>query len=72
MTQEQSRMINIETAGKILGISRATAFSLARRDALPVPVFRIGHQLRVSRDALDELVSRQKPAANEEVRDEAA
>lgn len=71
MTQEQSRMVNVETAGKMLGISRATAFSLARHDALPVPVFRVGHQLRVSREALEELVSRRKPAPIEEAHDEA-
>jgi predicted DNA-binding transcriptional regulator AlpA len=72
MIQKQSRMVNIPTAGEILGISRATAFSLARRDALPVPVFRIGGQLRVSREALDELISRRKTVTNEKVRDEPA
>ena len=34
--------VNIETVGKMLGISRPVAYELARKDALPVPVIRLG------------------------------
>jgi hypothetical protein len=35
------------TAGRILGVSRNSAYRLARRDAFPVPVIRVGTQYRV-------------------------
>jgi hypothetical protein len=40
-------MIGIPTAARLLGISRASAYRLAAQDALPVPVVRIGHSLRI-------------------------
>jgi predicted DNA-binding transcriptional regulator AlpA len=40
-------MIGIPTVAHLLGISRASAYRLAARDALPVPVVRIGHCLRI-------------------------
>ncbi len=52
--------VNIETAGKILGISRPTAYELARRDALPVPVIRLGHRMVVSKRALEDLLNERK------------
>jgi Helix-turn-helix domain len=35
------------TAAAILGISRSAAYKLARRDAFPVPLLRIGTRYRV-------------------------
>lgn len=52
--------LNIETAGKMLGISRAVAYDLARRDKLPVPVIRLGRRMVVSKRALEELLSARK------------
>jgi len=33
---------DVETAGSVLGIGRTTAYALARADAFPVPVLRVG------------------------------
>lgn len=40
-------MIDLATAARYLGIGRTTAYTLAAKDALPVPVLRIGTALRV-------------------------
>lgn len=40
-------MIDLATAAQYLGIGRTTAYALAAKDALPVPVVRIGSALRV-------------------------
>jgi NAD(P)-dependent dehydrogenase (short-subunit alcohol dehydrogenase family) len=40
-------MIDLPTAARYLGIGRTTAYALAARGALPVPVLRIGTALRV-------------------------
>lgn len=37
------------TVGRIYGLSRNSAYALARDDDLPVPVFRAGRQLRARR-----------------------
>lgn len=52
--------MNLETAGQILGISRPTMYDLARRDALPVPVIRIGRRMVVSRLAIEHLLEDEK------------
>jgi len=49
----------IEEVAATFGIARSTAYDLARRDALPVPVIRLGRRLMVSRSALDCLLSGQ-------------
>lgn len=41
----------------LLGIGRSTAYELAKRDALPIPVIRLGRRLVVSRAALDRLLA---------------
>jgi predicted DNA-binding transcriptional regulator AlpA len=45
--QNLPAMLDIPTAGELLGISRATAYRLAAADALPVPVVPVGHSLRI-------------------------
>ncbi len=40
-------MIDVVTAARYLGIGRTTAYTLAAKDALPVPVVRIGTALRI-------------------------
>jgi len=40
-------MLDVPTAGRLLGISRATAYRLAATDDLPVPVVPVGRSLRV-------------------------
>lgn len=39
---------DIATVGEIFGMSRSSAYDLARRDRLPVPVLRVGSRYRVS------------------------
>ena len=39
--------LDLVTAGKILGISRGTAYSLAQRGKFPVKVLKLGNQYRV-------------------------
>lgn len=60
MTDLDRQTVNIEAAGKILGICRPTAYELARRDALPVPVIRLGNRMVVSKRALEELLNARK------------
>jgi hypothetical protein len=43
---------DVVTAGKFLGISRNTAYRLARRGAFPLPLIRVGAQYRVPTAAL--------------------
>lgn len=52
--------VNIETVGKMLGISRPVAYELARRDQLPVPVIRLGRRMVVSKRALEEVLGAHK------------
>jgi hypothetical protein len=40
-------VIDVPTAGRLLGISRTGAYQLAAVDDLPVPVIRVGHSLKV-------------------------
>jgi hypothetical protein len=50
-TGEQIRALgaatNLTTAAEIFGLSRDTAYQLARTGQFPVPVLRVGRQLRV-------------------------
>ena len=48
--------LNIEDVARLLGINRSTAYELARRDALPVPVIRLGGRMVVSRRAMEALL----------------
>ncbi|WP_433724544.1 helix-turn-helix domain-containing protein [Actinoplanes sp. CA-051413] len=43
---------DVVTAGKFLGISRNTAYRLARRGEFPIPLIRVGAQYRVPTAAL--------------------
>lgn len=45
--------LTLEEVARRLGVSRSTAYDLAKRDALPVPVIRLGRRIVVSRAALD-------------------
>ena len=46
------RTATIEEVAATFGIARSTAYELAKRDALPVPVIRLGRRMVVSRDLL--------------------
>jgi len=51
--QRDSFTLTIEEAAERLGIGRSLAYDLARRDALPVPVIRLGRRMVVGRTALE-------------------
>lgn len=55
--------VNIETVGKVLGISRPVVYELARQDQLPVPVIRLGRRMVVSKRALQEVLDARKEGA---------
>jgi len=60
MNNEAPLTMKIDELAKVLGICRYLAYSLARQDALPVPVIRLGNKrLCVSRKAVLELLERQ-------------
>jgi predicted DNA-binding transcriptional regulator AlpA len=40
-------VLDVPTAGRLLGLGRAAAYELARRGEFPTPVLRLGRQLRV-------------------------
>jgi excisionase family DNA binding protein len=70
-TEIQKATLTIEEVAARLGIARSTAFALAKRDALPVPVIRLGRRLVVSRELIErllagELTSRSAHGAAEE------
>ena len=48
---------------RALGISRGLCYSLARRDALPVPVIRLGRRMVLSRNAILALLRQSKEEA---------
>lgn len=50
--QALSATTDVVTAGRFLGISRNTAYRLARREAFPLPLVRVGAQYRVPTAAL--------------------
>ncbi|MDP9363438.1 MAG: helix-turn-helix domain-containing protein [Chloroflexota bacterium] len=47
----------IEEVAAALGIARSTAYDLAKRNALPVPVIRLGRRLVVSQAALERVLA---------------
>lgn len=53
--------MTIPEVAETFGISRTQAYELASQNELPVPVIRIGRQLRVSRALVDDLLSRTHP-----------
>ena len=53
---ETTLTMDVEQAGKLLGLSRRTAYRLAA--AGTIPTMRLGRKLRVSKLALDELLRR--------------
>lgn len=53
----ESLIITIPSAAKVLGISRGLAYQLARQDKLPVPVIRLGRRMVLSRKAVERLLS---------------
>lgn len=57
-TAPRRETMNIEQFAKVLGVSRAKAYSLARNDQLPIPVIKIGNRKVVSIRAVEALLDR--------------
>ena len=53
----ESLTMTVPELAKAMGISRGLAYDLARRDALPVPVIKLGKRMVLSRKAVEELLS---------------
>jgi predicted DNA-binding transcriptional regulator AlpA len=56
-SQAERRTLTIPEVATALGLGRSTAFALAKRDALPVPVIRLGRRLVVSRELVERLLA---------------
>lgn len=52
--------VNMPTVFRALGISRPVGYELAKRDALPVPVIRLGNRMVVSKRALEAVLNATK------------
>ena len=59
--------LNIETVARMLGINRSTAYELAARDDLPVPVIRLGRRMVVSKRALERVLDADRDETNDAV-----
>jgi predicted DNA-binding transcriptional regulator AlpA len=57
-----SETCSVEVAAARLGLSRSKAYELARQDALPVPVLRLGRKIVIPRRALDRVLLADEPA----------
>ena len=55
--QAERRTLTVPEVAERLGIARSTAFDLAKRNALPVPVIRLGRRLVVSRELVERLLA---------------
>lgn len=53
---DASLTMTVPEIAKAMGISRGLAYDLARRDALPVPVIRLGKRMVISRKAVEVLL----------------
>jgi hypothetical protein len=49
-------VMSIAAFAAVFGISKSHAYALAARDALPVPVIRLGSRMVVSRRMVEELL----------------
>jgi predicted DNA-binding transcriptional regulator AlpA len=50
-------VVDLVTAGAVLGIGRTTAYEMVRTRRWPTPVLRLGNRIRVPTAALRELLS---------------
>jgi excisionase family DNA binding protein len=60
----RSETCSVEVAAARLGLSRGKAYELARQNALPVPVIRLGRKLVIPSRALDRVLLADAPAVS--------
>jgi predicted DNA-binding transcriptional regulator AlpA len=62
----ESFTMTIPEVAKVLGLSRGLAYDLARRDALPIKVIRLGDKrMVVAKRSVDELLGNRTEAAHD-------
>ena len=66
--QPEQAFLTLAEFAKLLGIGNTVAYELAQKNTLPVPVWRVGRQYRISRIACEQMLT----AQHEPVRDDAA
>jgi hypothetical protein len=49
-------VVDVVTAGEVLGIGRSVAYELVRSDRFPTPLFRVGRQIKIPTAYLIELL----------------
>ena len=54
---QSSLVMSIPEFAKVMGISRGTAYALARRNGLPLKVIKLGRRMVLSRKAVEVLLS---------------
>jgi predicted DNA-binding transcriptional regulator AlpA len=57
--QHERATVTIPEFARRFGIARSTAYTLAQRDALPVPVIRLGRRMVVSRELMERVLAGQ-------------
>jgi excisionase family DNA binding protein len=62
VTKEERAVYTVEEAGKLLNLSRPTAYRMAREGRLPV--ISLGRKLLVPKSALEKMLSEVKPTCN--------
>lgn len=60
--REERAVLTITEAGVLLGVSRPTAYNLAKTGA--IPVLKLGRKLCVPKAALDKMLEEVRPAAD--------
>jgi hypothetical protein len=58
--------VDLVTAGRALGISRWKAFELAKQNAMPIPVLKLGHTYRVPSAAILKLLCVSRGAGDDD------
>jgi len=56
MVEVEKLVYTVPEVARMLGVSRNLAYDLAKRDALPVPVIKLGRRMVLSRKAVEALL----------------
>ena len=63
---DDSLVMSIPEFARAMGISRGLAYDLARRDALPLPVIKLGRRIVLSRKVVVALILSEKEIVQED------
>lgn len=56
--------VDVPTAGRVLGLSRNTAYRQVRQGTFPLPVIRAGRQYRIPRAAILQMLGMTDPSSS--------